>query len=280
MRITVIGARGQLGAAVAEVCRRRHDVVALDRAALDVTQPARVQAVLAGARPDATINCTSYNFVDAAETHPVDALAVNAVAVRTMARVAAGLNAAFVHYSTDFVFDGRATSPMDEETPPRPCSVYASSKLLGEWLAMQAAPAYVLRVESLFGEVAGQAPKGSLATIVAALRAGRPARVFRDRTVSPTYVEDAAVATVALLEQRAEPGLYHCVNSGHATWLEVAEEAARLLGLPATLEPTDFASVPMSAARPQYCALNNAKLAAAGAPMPSWQNALARYLSR
>lgn len=279
MRVAVIGARGQLGAAVVQECQRRHDVVALDRAALDITRPADVRDVIARVAPDAVINCTGYNAVDAAEEHPADALAVNAVAVRSLAREAQAVGAAFVHYSTDFVFSGLATAPMTEDYPTRPASVYAASKLLGEWFALDGASAYVLRVESLFGEVAGVTPKGSLASIVAGLRAKRRPRVFLDRVVTPTYVFDAARATLVLLERRAAAGIYHCVNSGAATWFEVAEEAARLLGLPLEVEGVRFADAIFPAARPRYCALSNAKLVAAGAELPPWQDALARYLA-
>jgi dTDP-4-dehydrorhamnose reductase len=137
---------------------------------------------------------------------------------------------------------------------------------------------YVLRVESLFGVARGRVPKGSVESIVAGLRAGRRVRVFRDRTVSPTYVHDASQATLLVLERRSEPGLYHCVNSGAATWFDVAAEAARLLNVTPDLEPVSVADVVLPAARPKYCALSNAKLAAAGFVMPTWQDALRRYV--
>ncbi len=281
MRIAVIGSRGQLGAAMVEEAGGRHEVVALDRTALDITRPSEVHRVLAAIAPDAIVNCTGYNAVDKAEECPADALAVNAVAVRSMASAARSLKAAFVHYSTDFVFDGLASAPMDETHPTNPRSVYATSKLLGEWLAADASPAYVLRVESLFGEVAGVAPKGSLAGIVTGLRQGARPKVFVDRIVSPTYVFDAAALTLALLERRAEPGLYHCVNSGHATWYDVGVEVARLLQVSPDLEAVRFADVKFPAARPQYCALANDKLRhAAAMTIPTWQQALAEYVAR
>jgi dTDP-4-dehydrorhamnose reductase len=102
--------------------------------------------------------------------------------------------------------------------------------------------------------------------------------VFEDRTVTPTSVVDAARATRALVERGAAPGLYHCVNSGSCTWLELAREAARQLGLTPTLEIVRVADVVLRAARPKYCALSNARLARAGVVMPSWQEALGRYL--
>ena len=278
MRIAVLGARGQLGAAVVEACASQHDVKPFDRAALDLTDSEAVATAMARARPEVIINCSGYNAVDAAEDHPVHAFQVNALAVRSLARAAREANATLVHYSTDFVFDGTASTPMTEDEPPNPRSVYALSKLLGEWLAADAPVSYVLRVESLFGAARGSQAKGSVESILEGLRAGRVVRVFGDRTITPTYVGDAARATLALLERHAAPGLYHCVNSGIGTWLDVATEAARLLGVPARFDVVTLADVALRAVRPQYCAMSNAKLAAIGIDMPSWQSALARHV--
>jgi dTDP-4-dehydrorhamnose reductase len=279
MRIAVIGAAGQLGAAVAHECSASHVVTAFDRARLDITDPERVEAALAAVAPEAIVNCAAYNAVDAAEDHPVDALRVNSFAVRTLARAARRIRAALVHYSTDFVFDGSSRRPYREEDSPNPRGVYATSKLLGEWFASDAPEAYVLRVESLFGRSPDGPERGSVAAIVDALRSGGVARVFEDRTVSPTYIADAARATRAILERRPPPGVYHCVNGGSCTWLDLGREAARLLSVPPRLQPVRVADVKLRAPRPQYCALSNEKLASSGIPMPSWQDALARHLS-
>jgi dTDP-4-dehydrorhamnose reductase len=247
---------------------------------LDITNDDAVGDTMGRLRPDAIVNCSGFNAVDAAESQPVDALQVNAFAVRALARAAADIEAALVHFSTDFVFDGKASTPMTEEVPPNPRSTYAASKLIGEWFAADAPTWYVLRVESLFGIGPGGTPKGSVAAIVNGLRAGDVVRVFRDRTVSPTYVEDASRATLTLLEKQSASGLYHCVNSGFGTWLEVATEAARLLGITPRFDAVSVDDVKLPAARPQYCALANAKLQdAVGYDIPTWQNALARYLN-
>jgi dTDP-4-dehydrorhamnose reductase len=198
------------------------------------------------------------------------------MAVRSMAAVCGRLGAAFVHYSTDFVFDGLASEPYTEASAPRPQSVYGASKLLGEWLA--AGPrSYVLRVESLFG---GVYVRSSLDRIVTAIRQGDEAPVFVDRVVTPSFVTDVITATAALVEGEAPAGLYHCVNSGETTWLGVGEEVVRLLGPAARgrLRPVRVADVPMKVKRPQYCALSNAKLRAVGVEMPEWREALRRHL--
>jgi len=175
------------------------------------------------------------------------------------------------------VFDGTASRPYVETAPVAPLSVYGQSKLLGEWFARAAPRSYVLRVESLFG---GTRPRSTIDRIAAAIRAGDETRVFEDRIVSPTFVEDAVAATATLLERQAEPGLYHCVNSGAATWRELAQQIADILGVQPRLVPVRLADVPLRAPRPRFCALSNDKLAAAGVPMPTWQDALRRYLSR
>lgn len=280
MRIAVVGAEGQLGAAVVKECRSAHEVVEFTHSGLDVTDDEAVRSVLAKAKPDAIVNCAAYNDVDGAEDHPVDALNLNAFAVRALARAAGACNAALVHYSTDFVFDGKASQPYTETDATNPRGAYAASKLMGEWFAADAPRAYVLRVESLFGSVKGARPaKGSVASILKAIQTGTEARVFEDRTISPTYVFDAAVATRQLIEQSAPAGVYHCVNSGSCTWLDLARELARRLGVGAKLVPVRMADMKLRAERPMYCVMSNAKLATLGITMPAWQDAVARYLT-
>jgi dTDP-4-dehydrorhamnose reductase len=279
VRIAVVGAGGQLGAAVVHDCRSSgHDVRAFTRADFDITDDRSVVAALGAARPDAIVNCAAYNMVDAAEDHPVDALSINAFAVRTIAGAAERAGAAFVHYGSDFVFDGTAETPYTEDVRPSPRSAYGASKMLGEWFALDVPRSYVLRVESLFGRAPGGGPpKGSVAGILNGLRAGKTPPVFEDRIVSPTYIIDAATATRLLLERQAAPGLYHCVNSGHCSWLDFARELARVAGLEPRFTVVRMEDVKLRAERPRFCALSNEKLRQAGVEMPTWQNALARY---
>jgi dTDP-4-dehydrorhamnose reductase len=283
VKIAVVGARGQLGAAIVEACAASHEVIALARADLDLADDAAVAAVMTRIRPEALINAAAYTDVDASEDRPLEALNVNAFAVRALARAAAAHGAALVHFSTDFVFDGTASAPYTEQDRPNPRSVYAASKLVGEWFALETPRAYVLRVETLFGSAArapaAPAAQRSVARILSALVAGGSPKVFEDRTISPTYVVDAARATQKLLEIAAPPGLYHCVNSGLCTWLEFAQELAHRLGIEPRLTPLRMADAGLRAARPQYCALSNEKLRAAGIDMPIWQDALARYVA-
>ena len=275
MNVLVTGAAGQLGTAIVRLFSRDHEVVGATRRELDLTDSGAIRRLVDRVRPAVIINCAAYNDVDAAQVHQVEAMAVNALAVRALARAASETNATLVHYSTDFVFDGTATRPYREDDPPNPRSVYAISKRMGERFAEDAPRHYVLRVESLFG---GHHRRSSVDKIIDALVAGREAPVFVDRTTSPSYVEDVTRTTRELVARRAAPGLYHCVGEGFCTWHELGAEIARLLGVPARLVPVRMADVAFPAERPRYCALENAKLNALGLRVPSWQDALARYL--
>ena len=275
-RVMVTGAAGQLGSTIVARMRHECDVVALTRSELDIGDDAAVLAAARAAAPDAIINCAAYNDVDGAEDAAFACFAGNAFGVRALARAAAATGAVFIHYGTDFVFDGLAQRPYDEEDRPGPLSTYGTAKLLGEWFALEAPNAYVLRVESLFG---GHPAKSSVDKILTAIQTDQPVRVFTDRTVTPSYVGDVTMATMELLARRPAPGVYHCVNSGITTWLGIAEELARLLERQPEIIAVKSADVKLRARRPQYCALSNDKLARVGVAMPSWQDALRRHIT-
>lgn len=278
MKVVVLGAAGQLGQSLVEQLSGEHDVTPATRRDVDLSNHRAVRAFVMERQPAAVINCGAYTNVDGAEDEQETALDINAFAVRTLARATTELNAVLVHYSTDFVFSGTAAAPYTEDDAPEPQSVYAQSKLLGEWIAADNPRHYVLRVESLFG---GPNARSSVDRIAVAVRAGGQAPVFTDRIVSPSFVDDVVGATGHLLRSGSPAGLYHCVNTGHGTWFDVGREIARLLGQPeTTLKPVSVRDVKLRAPRPQFAALSNAKLARAGYAMPSWQDALQRYLSR
>jgi dTDP-4-dehydrorhamnose reductase len=272
--VLVLGAAGQLGRAMAATLGGRMPTIALTRADLDLRDGRAVRSRIADVRPRAIVNCAGFNHVDRAEKEPESALQDNGFAVLTLARAARDAGAALVHYSSDFVFDGTADRPYHENDRPAPQSVYAASKLLGEWFAAEAPAHYVLRVESLFGGMALR--KSSLDKIIDAIATGRPVKAFADRVVSPSYVWDIVEATQALLERRPAAGTYHCVNAGAATWHELALEVQRLLGTTTAIEAVSVKDVVLPAARPQYCALSIDKLRDAGIAMPPWQEAIAR----
>lgn len=271
-----MGAAGQLGQAMVSRLAGEHDVVAATRADVDLTGHAAVLEFVRRVAPAAIVNCASYNNVDEAQGRQQHAFAVNAFAPRALARAAEAIDATLIHYGTDFVYAGTASQPYTEDDLPEPQSVYAQSKLVGEWLVADWRKHYVLRVESLFG---GTHAKSSVDRIVAAVRAGAAAPVFFDRVTSPSFIDDVVAASAYLLRTEAPFGLYHCVNTGHATWLDLGREIARVLGRPETsLKPVSVDSVSFAAPRPRYAALSNQKLAAAGYPMPTWQDAIGRHL--
>ena len=277
MKLLITGAAGQLGQAMVQRLKTEHEVTAWTRADVELTRHHAVRDRIIALAPQAIVNCASFNQVDRSEDDQITAFDVNAMAVGTLARAAAAVDAVLMHYSTDFVFAGTRSTPYREEDEPEPRSVYAQSKLVGEWLAADAGSYYVLRVESLFG---GSRRRSSVDRIVDAVRADQVAPVFRDRVVSPSFVADVAGASAFLLKARPAFGVYHCVNTGHATWLEVGEEIARRLGKSnASLKPISVNDVSLPAARPQFAALSNEKLARAGYAMPAWQDAIARYLT-
>jgi dTDP-4-dehydrorhamnose reductase len=279
MRLLITGSSGQLGTAIVDAFNDC-ELICPDSRALDVSDPSAVSAVVAASRPDVIVNCAAYNNVDAAEDHPDAALAVNAFAVRSLARAAELSGAVLVHYGSDFIFDGKSEVPYDETSEPAPQSRYAASKLLGERFALEAPSAFVLRVESLFGSRPGfRGRRGSMDGIVAGLKEGRELSVFTDRVVSPGYVVDIAAATRHLLTTGATPGIYHCTNSGSARWCDIAEEIARLLGVTPRLRLVSSDQVGLRANRPRYSVLSTGKIAAAGFPMPDWRDALRRWLT-
>ena len=275
MKVLVTGARGQLAGALVAAYKDAAQVLAYSHDELDVADYDAVMSRVERERPSVILNCAAFNEVDRAEDEAAHALNVNAFAVRNLARASESTGAVLVHYSTDFVFDGNTTRPYVEGYVPNPQSVYAQTKLVGEWFALEAPRAFVLRVESLFG---GANAKSSVDRVVEAIRGNAESRVFKDRTVSPSYVVDVAAATKALVEC-GEPGLYHCVGTGYATCLGVAEEIARLLEQPAPrLVPISAADVVFKARRPKFAALSNRKLGNVTA-MPTWQDALRRYVA-
>jgi dTDP-4-dehydrorhamnose reductase len=276
MKILVLGAGGQLGQAMVQGLSAGHDVQSRTHGELNIARASDVRAAVDKSRPDVIINCAAYNNVDEAEDQPERALDANTWGPKNLARAATDVNATLIHFSTDFVFDGETNAPYVETDGPAPQGQYGISKLLGERFAAEAPHAYVLRVESLFG---GPRAKSSVDMLLNAIMRGEPARPFSDRVVSPSYVDDVVAATQAILDRRPAEGLYHCVNSGMTTWLDLTRELARLAGRPdAPIHARLLADAKLKPPRPRFAALSNAKLTDAGIDMPTWQDALARYV--
>ena len=284
-RVLLLGPNGQLGRDILRAHGKSggaFDLLPLARDKLDVAEPGAVERVLGGLDFDAAVNCAACTRVDEVEDNATLAFAVNAHAAAAMARVCASKRARLVHISTDYVFGGdvERASPLREDDPTAPVSVYGASKAMGETLARLASDdVVILRVASLFG-VAGASGKGGnfVETMIRAGREKGALRVVDDQTMSPTSTADVARVIVRMLTDGCVPGLYHAVNAGSATWFDFACEIIRRAGVEATVTPCATGEYPVRAARPRYSVLDNAKVSASFGAMPQWQDALDRYL--
>ena len=280
MRIIVSGASGRLGAALStELASSGHDVAAFGRAGFDITRVEQVTGVIDALRPEVVINCAGYNAVDAAERDRTAAFATNAQGPELLATAADAAGALFVHFSTDFVFDGEADRPYTETDPPNPLGTYGASKLTGEAATRRSERHYIVRISSLFGGVGINGHRATVDHIADSVSSGTSVRAAVDRTVTPSYVPDVSRAIVEMLERQVPYGTYHCVSGPSTTWYELALEVARQIGGDACVEPIRAADLTASAPRPRLCALSNQKLASVGIRMPTWQAAIRRHLA-
>ncbi|PYS41785.1 MAG: dTDP-4-dehydrorhamnose reductase [Acidobacteria bacterium] len=279
MKIALLGANGQLGQDLQRALHS-HDVRALTRTDFDVTDHARARAVLMDLVPAVVLNTTAYHRVDDCETHAEMAYAVNALAVLNLIRVANDLDAVLVHFSTDYIFDGKARQPYTESSQPFPLSVYGNSKLAGEFLVRTISKKYVLiRTCGLYGAAGSQGKGGNFVqTILTKARRGESIRVVNDQVVTPTYTVDLANQVAQILPTE-NFGLFHMTNEGSCTWFEFARAIFELSGLEADLSPTTSELYKTPAIRPKYSVLENARLKELGLDdMRHWRDALAAYL--
>lgn len=283
VRVLVTGAGGQLAVDLAETfAAAGFDVYLRRREELDITSSAAVSAALDDIAPAVLLNPAAYNRVDEAERDPAPAFAANAFGPRALAGEAARRGCLVVHYSTDYVVDGRTGRPVGEDEAPLPCSTYATSKLAGEYFVRALAPRhYILRVCGLFGLGGRTSRHGNFVeTMLRAAQAGRALRVVADQIVAPTSTRDVASATLALVQREAPYGLYHCTAGGAVSWYEYARAIFELAGVRADLSPTTAVEYAAPAVRPAYSILDNAKLQAAGIRRPQhWRVALGEYLA-
>ncbi len=279
MTTLLIGANGQLGSEVRQVFND-YDLVPLTHADLELTDRAQVTEIVGKYRPALIINTAAYNRVDECEDYPERAFAVNALAVRDLALAAKAVEAALVHISTDYVFDGRQHRPYREADPPGPLSVYATSKLAGEYFIRAIHERhFVIRTCGLYG-LAGSRGKGGnfVETMLRLAEEGKEIRVVGDQVLTPTSAKELA-RKVRVLVQTGAYGLYHITNQGECSWFRFAQAIFELSGIRPVLTETTSAAFGARANRPAYSVLDNTNLRSLGLDdLRDWRDALKEYL--
>lgn len=289
MKIVLLGASGQIGGALQRSLAPLGQVVALDRAEADFTAPEQTVAAVARQQPDVIVNAAAYTAVDRAESEPALARCINATTPGLLARWAAQHGVLFVHYSSDYVFDGSGQRPWREDDAPAPLSVYGRSKHEGEALIAQAGgPHLVLRTSWVYA-----AQGRNFVQAILRLAQERPyLTVVDDQWGAPTsadwLAEVTAHAVAHLLRRPQDGGLYHCTAAGATTWCDYAAlvlAQARQSALAAKIKTTALLPVPSSAyptaaQRPHNSRLDCGRLQAVfGFAPPPWQDGVARMLA-
>lgn len=288
MRILVTGAGGLLGRELQQLLRgdpqasidlrsptRPHDLVALSREELDVTDADAVRRAFDRHAPDAVLHCAAWTAVDRAEEEPREARRVNVGGATHVARAAAAAGAVMVYPSTDFVFDGEKDAPYLPDDPTGPLSVYGRTKLDGEEAVRAAGPEHlVVRTSWVYGG------GGFVDAILARARAGEALRVVDDQVGRPTWARSLALLLFQLLEGGAR-GVWHVADAGAVSWYDFAGAILEAAGEEAELTRVSSAAYGAAARRPAWSVLDTeATEAFLGRPMTPWPRSLERYLGR
>lgn len=287
VRTALIGSNGQLGSDIARLWpgsamgQRGRELISLTHADLEVSDLAQVRSVLTGIGPELVINTAAFHRVDDCETYVLDAFRVNALAVKHLAEVCRDLGATLMHFSTDYVFDGRKDSPYLEDDPANPISAYGVSKAAGEHILRYVLPDnhILVRSSGLYG-IAGASGKGGnfAETMLRLARQGQRIRVVNDQVSAPTYTQDLAETLFKVIDARAR-GTIHITNSGECSWHDFAAAIFSMAGMTPDLSPITSDEFGAPAQRPAYSVLANTRLARLGIDQPRpWRDALADYL--
>ena len=273
MRILITGANGQLGRELQRALRG-HTVIHAVLPEFDLLKT-DVESHILAARPDVVVHLAAYTDVDGAEREPDKAMAVNAEGTERVAKAVDKAGARLIYLSTDYVFDGRKTSPYVETDKPNPVNAYGRSKLEGELRALACCPnTLIVRSAWLYGAYG----KNFVNTIIQ-LASKQPAlRVVADQRGSPTYAGDLAVALIRVLDMDSR-GIVHAAGAGDCTWYEFACAIISLMRGTVPVHPITTAEAGRAAPRPPYSVLANRVLAEAGVTLPHWKEALSRYMS-
>lgn len=282
-RVVIFGSGGQLGVELRQEFEKRgYEVKGLARADVDITDRARVEHCIADLDPAVIVNSAAYNQVDVAESEPLAAYQANALAVRNLALAARHVDARFVHFSTDYVFDGTAGRAYTEADKPHPLGAYAVSKYAGELYA----EAYldtplIVRTSGVFGPAGMKTNRGNFVEVMLRLGASsNPIRVVEDHVASPTYAPALASRTVDLVEKRAS-GVFHIGGGTPISWFEFASLIFSTAGLKPQLRATNEREYRTPARRPKYSALANVRMEQLGLKaMPALADAVRDYMER
>ncbi len=278
MKILLFGGSGLLGTAMQRLWTSCEFVVP-EEGSLDLFDEAVVGHFIEEQKPDWIVNCVAYNHVDGAEGADRDlALRVNAEIPEHLARAAASHLTPFIHFSTDYIFDGEKVDGYVEHDEARPISAYGTSKYLGEQNVLRVNPhAYVIRTSRLYGAkpINPNAKRSFPEIIFEDAKKAAQVLVNNSEVSAPTFVDDLAKHILThVIEAKLAPGIYHMTNAGGATWLEWAQEIGRDLNLPVTFVPRDPQSLKRPALRPMFSMLRSTKLSV----MRPWQDALRAFL--
>jgi dTDP-4-dehydrorhamnose reductase len=290
LKILITGKDGQLGWELQRSLAGLGDIVATGRQELDLSDPTGIRQLVRSIRPDVVLNTAAYNAVDRAESEPDIAFKVNAVAPGLLAEECRDLGALLIHFSTDYVFDGKKTTPYSEEDEPAPLSVYGRSKLAGEQ-AVRAAKGRALSFRTAW--LYSHRRDNFVATMWRLARQKSELRVVNDQTGTPTWVKPLSdamqkICKLALSRRGGMLGegapIYHATCLGETTRYEfvraIFEDLARKAPNEpiARLMPIPSADYPSPASRPKYSALSNAKLERDfGIRLPDWQSAFIQF---
>jgi dTDP-4-dehydrorhamnose reductase len=273
----VTGADGMLGRDLTALLDDSGErVTGLSRGDLDITDTAAVKDAFGARQPSVVANCAAWTAVDDAEANEDAALRVNGHAVAGLAAACRDLGAVLIQPSTDYVFDGAATTPYTEDGAPAPRTAYGRTKLAGELAVLNLLPdtGYVVRTAWLYG---AHGPS-FVATMITMARLGKSAEVVDDQAGQPTWTMDVAGRILALVRSGAPAGIYHATSGGQTTWFGLAREVYGLAGAQrALVTPTTSAAYRRPAPRPAYSVLGHNAWAATGiAPIGDWRAALRR----
>lgn len=276
MRILVTGSKGQLAQeAIAQAEALGNTVIALSRADLDISDFSSVSSAISKADPEAIINCAAFNNVDGAETDWEAAFLANGIGVKNMAIASEKAGAVLVHFSSDYVFNGRSDRPYTVSDMPDPISSYGQSKLLGEEnLAAHASRYFLIRTSWVFGHGANSFPL----KVLQWASSKKELRIVDDQIASPTYAADLAGATLKLIDTGSF-GLYHVTNKGQCSRYGWAAHILEHTGWQGSLAPAKSIEFNLPAERPAFSVLDGFPLASTiGEEMPHWKDATDRFL--